>query len=562
MMQMNLNRRKTVVNSALWAAYGDALGFITELTDSAGVMRRAKTDCIKTTMAWRRLIGGRFGGEVVLPAGCYSDDTQLRLSTCRSIRPDGSFDVDSFAKVELPVFDAYALGAGNSSKAAARALANPAVAWFSNFYQDGKTRYLDAGGNGALMRIQPHVWCERQPQLSYQTLHEIIRNVFCTHGHPRALAGALFHAFQLLIAVRERRIADPSEWQETVRRMESIPDIVRKDDQLNRVWLPTWEQKAGRKWDETWKDVLTEVKKFVDLAIQWSIVNAPLEDKYRQLVDSLDATSDAVRGEAVRTAILAQFLAWCSQRDSGAEAILIAVNALGTDTDTVASLVGAFFGTLTENPPPGEVLDRNYIAAQAARLDMIANGERVDHFQYPNILDWHPPRSQLDVVCTSGGKFRVSGLGNAREAGTVFNGRKKDEMWQILPLEFGQTVIIKRRARPFQCPKNEVSTRDVPTEKKVPRGESPMNSSPEQLQLGDSANAATLVATRPGGETMDEITSRLISQGFIPSAIGETLLRFAKDQDGLEKAVAFTAIMVKARRARLRKERGSSSDSE
>src|ERR1700761_9378835 len=102
---------KRVINSALWAATGDALGFMTELTDMQGVKRRTGETEVKTTVAWTRSIGGQFGTTMRFPAGSYSDDTQLRLATCRSLRSDGHFDVETFAKVELPVWLCYALGA-------------------------------------------------------------------------------------------------------------------------------------------------------------------------------------------------------------------------------------------------------------------------------------------------------------------------------------------------------------------------------------------------------------------------------------------------------------------
>jgi ADP-ribosylglycohydrolase len=98
----NLRQLQTV-NSALWAAYGDILGFPTELVDTEGVKRRIGTTKITEPRPWKRLVGGRAGAWVQLAAGTYSDDTQLRLATSRAIRADGYFDVEAFAKVELPV---------------------------------------------------------------------------------------------------------------------------------------------------------------------------------------------------------------------------------------------------------------------------------------------------------------------------------------------------------------------------------------------------------------------------------------------------------------------------
>ena len=145
-----------VVGSSVWAAYGDALGFISELTDEAGLLRRTQGVPLVEPVSWQRRIGGRQGVNVVLPAGCYSDDTQLRLSTARAIGPNG-FDVEAFAKVELTVWPSYALGGGRGTKAAATSLAKDQIAWYANTFKG----WTDCGGNGAAMRIQPHVWSSR-----------------------------------------------------------------------------------------------------------------------------------------------------------------------------------------------------------------------------------------------------------------------------------------------------------------------------------------------------------------------------------------------------------------
>src|SRR5436853_317353 len=120
----NLTRR-----SMMWSAYADAIGFITELASAEMVRRRVGTSTVTHLSPWKRRVGGKFGIEVLLPRGCYSDDTQLRLATGRAIRGDGVFDVEIFAKVELPVWRAYALGAGTGTKTAAHGLTKTNTQW-------------------------------------------------------------------------------------------------------------------------------------------------------------------------------------------------------------------------------------------------------------------------------------------------------------------------------------------------------------------------------------------------------------------------------------------------
>src|ERR1051325_5729055 len=213
---MESKKASAIKSSAFWAAYGDALGFISEITDEAGLRRRLNGRPLEETVVWKRKVGGPFGMFIDLPAGCYSDDTQLRLATARSIRGASDFDVEAFAKIELPVWLSYDLGAGTSTKAAAASLASRNTNWFSNFFSKGKTRYVAGGGNGAAMGIQPHVWSARQLRNPRSYLRDVIRNTVATHGHPRAILGAAFHAVCLAYALDSRQVPDPRLWRDLV----------------------------------------------------------------------------------------------------------------------------------------------------------------------------------------------------------------------------------------------------------------------------------------------------------------------------------------------------------
>ena len=153
------SRRTLALGSALWAAYGDALGWISELTNERSLLKRTAGKPLIKPIPWKRRIGGRTGIVVDLPQGCYSDDTQLRLATGRAIRSEG-FDVEAFAKVELPVWLSYALGGGRATSLAATNLIKRSTPWFANTFKG----WNNSGGNGAAMRIQPHVLVHIQPR--------------------------------------------------------------------------------------------------------------------------------------------------------------------------------------------------------------------------------------------------------------------------------------------------------------------------------------------------------------------------------------------------------------
>jgi len=63
-----LDRRGRVVRSALWAAWADSLGFISELTDERGLLRRLGNNGPELVhpVTWRRRVGGRYGVEIDL----------------------------------------------------------------------------------------------------------------------------------------------------------------------------------------------------------------------------------------------------------------------------------------------------------------------------------------------------------------------------------------------------------------------------------------------------------------------------------------------------------------
>ena len=138
-----------------------------------------------------------------LPAGTYSDDTQLRLATSRSLR-DGRLDVDAWARVELPTFTSYALGGGKATKNGAAAMTQPSKHW-----AEGDRAWSNAGGNGVLMRIAPLAYASLGSDLPTELLLiDVTRNGVVTHGHPRALLPACVHAVMLARSLRTGDLPD------------------------------------------------------------------------------------------------------------------------------------------------------------------------------------------------------------------------------------------------------------------------------------------------------------------------------------------------------------------
>ena len=293
-------REQRTVGSALWAAYGDALGFPTELASPAMVQRRLGSSTSTVLKPWKRRVGGKYGVDVTIPAGGYSDDTQLRLATCRALRGDGEFDVETFSKVELPIGLAYCLGAGRGSKAAAANLTSKKVAWFSNFFEVPGSSYVFGGGNGAAMRVQPHVWAAEDLRSPRGFLKDVARNAVTTHGHMRGIGGALVHAASLATVMQTGTVPVVDEWFDFGDAIKEFVKIVDDDEELSDFWHPTWKKKTGY-------DLKSAVDTVVD---EWvtavaAVAKVPQADpgkSYARIVESLGGLTDEERGSGLKTA--------------------------------------------------------------------------------------------------------------------------------------------------------------------------------------------------------------------------------------------------------------------
>jgi ADP-ribosylglycohydrolase len=449
------DRERRTVSSALWAAWGDALGFITEFADEAGMRRRLGGQPLREPVAWKRRVGGKFGVEVNLPAGCYSDDTQLRLATGRAVHNHG-FDVEAFARVELPIWPAYALGGGKASKAAAASLAKPGTPWFGNTF-DG---WLDAGGNGVAMRIQPHVWAAPHPGSVGTHLIDVITNGVATHGHPRALVGAVLHAVTLGVTLETGQVPPVESWPELLEMTHQAVKLVDENSQLASLWRPIWESAAGVPLDEAWQHTVDECREMFDsvapvVEALGRLNNEPLSattvEAYDALLTRLALREPASRGSGTATVVAAVVLAAALPFDPAASA-LVAAQALGTDTDTIATMAAGIVGACRGADYPAVILDSSYISTEAIRLAGIASGKPGDPFSYPDLLNWAPPRAQLDAVGLDEGRLALAGLGWLDTIDDSPPTTHRGTTWQWMQSDFGASFLIKRRESPRSLP--------------------------------------------------------------------------------------------------------------
>lgn len=531
--------------SALWAAYGDAMGFMTELAGASMVRTRTGRTHINSLIPWKRRIGGKFGVEVALPAGCYSDDTQLRLATSRAIRGNGDFDVEAFANVELPVWLSYALGGGNATKIGAASLSRPGSKWHSNFFKDAKRRYVDCGGNGAAMRIQPHVWASPSGSSDEKLLRDIVRNAITTHGHARGFVGAAFHGMCVKDAMDSGQAPAPDRLIGIAENLQSISHLIVMDRELESMWLPFWSRESRMDLEVSVYTACSEIIEIIRVLKEAKIIGRIAASEYKEMTTLVDGLNRDKLGSGTITSAIAAMLAFWSEGNPLMCAEL-ATNLLGSDTDTIATMACAIAGCCWSDPPPEQPLDSIYIANEATRLAQIRDREKTFTFKYPDLLYWKSPRTSLDCVGTRGNKWYLSGLGEITRWKTgPAQVQQKNIVWTWFELRTGQRALIKHRTTPYEI-QDDAFPLFANNKDKIP-----------QSEVNDGSSWHRTVEPTTKRLSVDSAADDVIKSGFDPKIIGEWLLRFAGESKGVDDAIAFAAIAAKAHNARQEHKRRS-----
>lgn len=539
--------------SAVWAAYGDSLGFITELADSGLVKKRYGNDKVSELKEWKKRIGGRMGAEISLPQGCYSDDTQLRLSTSRSISSAGYFDVESFAKIELPVWLSYALGAGRGTKEAASNLIRRDVNWFSNFFNRKDLSYFDGGGNGAAMRIQPHVWAGAGRLHEDEIILDVIRNSITTHGHPRGFLGAAFHAKCLYICLMEDRVPGPSDWFKIVGELIKVPVYFHRNLELRSFWLPAWEAEKKESIKDAVDQVQGELNLLCEMASEFVSNNSlSIDQRYNLMVAELGGLDPSTRGSGTVCAVLSSALAWLYRDESPHGAMVLAANLLSSDTDSIATMAGAILGAVRNFRPDEPVLDQQYIEQETYRICQRTGDGLIRDFNYPDVSSWRAPKSLSDALVEFNGEGILAGLGGVDFISSpILGAGKSPQMWQWCKLKFGQTVLVKRQqSLPLAMDENRVLQSNLNYGKSVDGIE--LTDLPIKAEQNEGIDTPIVTTDESIEINLDELSSIAIKSGFDEALIGRHILLLIDKGLGIEFAIAYSAIIAKARISRNR----------
>ncbi|MCH8490786.1 MAG: ADP-ribosylglycohydrolase family protein [Oceanicaulis sp.] len=365
------------------AAIGDALGWITEFEKNSDSLKlKYGTDYVSNFYDWKKEVGGRFNGYIDhLKKGSYSDDTQLLLSVARSIKIDGTIDREYFSKIELPNWLLYARGAGRTIKNAARKIERISAKWNSNFfsYKAGNATidYRESGANGAAMRILPIALANFGDIDKIK--EEIFANSIVTHGHPRAIIGAMLYGYAIdtILKFRPEHFtyeAFLTELGKDIHQKLSIPFIQKTNFSS---WEKEWNSKAKIPFRELYQIILDETQQYLR-DVYKSLINKIEDDK---ALKNLGCYSPDTKGSGTSTVIAGIFFC-CKYHKEPIKGIEQAVNSIGTDTDSIAAFAGGLIGSLHGTSIIPERLkliqDSDYLENIALRLLEISESRETE----------------------------------------------------------------------------------------------------------------------------------------------------------------------------------------
>lgn len=317
----------------LSTAIGDALGWPNEPRAKNRVRQQKEADHF---VEWTRSSSNpRWHDEEIL-AGEYSDDTQLTLSVARSIIAGGWEEF--LAGKELPYWLNYERGGGSALLRAAKSYKKGILPWQSRFSRD----YYNAGGNGAAMRILPHVIAAAKTQNTAKLMIDVAKDTILTHGHPRAFLGASCYAYALDYLLRKNTILEYGELVTAV--IDGQGDWgAQLDFNAFGEWLTIANQNCGYDFSIEWERARERMVRQLEF-IRLSLKKGLILDDVKVLTDLGCFRREGGAGDV--TIIAAIYLA-SKYANNPSLGIRIPAFLFGADTDTIASITGGLLGMLS-----------------------------------------------------------------------------------------------------------------------------------------------------------------------------------------------------------------------
>ncbi|MCY4234606.1 MAG: ADP-ribosylglycohydrolase family protein [Bacteroidetes bacterium] len=324
------------------AAYGDALGWPNERlhrnhSESFHTNRR-----LSELKKWTRHSGGRYyPHDQIIEAGTYSDDTQLILSNSRALL-HGVQWLEWFCHIELPFWALYEKGGGGATKRAAEAWKDGISPWSKQRSENDVKKYFDAGGNGVAMRILPHILYNADLDTYAPIAQNILLDGIATHGHPRALVGALCYGYGLWKSIRRTEQLKFGELIDNLLSSSVEWGTLPEPNPISSEWLKIANQHVPD-YHDLWMRTVDELTSYLEIC-KTGISRVPLtlDDGILRSINCFDRN---VSGAGTVATAAAVYLASRYAPDP-MNGVIKAAYAIGTDTDTIASMTGGLLGII------------------------------------------------------------------------------------------------------------------------------------------------------------------------------------------------------------------------
>jgi ADP-ribosylglycohydrolase/predicted enzyme related to lactoylglutathione lyase len=328
------------VGAMLGAACGDALGWPNERVGKSKAPKQPQGR-LHEFRKWTRRSGGRFfPHEEIIEAGEYSDDTQLILCLSRSLLK-GEKWFEFYTQVELPFWSLYERGGGGATKRAVDSWQDGIEPWNPNRKPQDVKRYFEAGGNGVAMRALPHALYLCDEDFS-KVASSIFMDGLTTHGHPRALLGALVYGYALWASLRKEAKLGYGELIDEIIANEAAWSPIPAQDNFSQDWLAQ-AQKHLKDYEKLWLSTKEEILKYLDICKSELSRGALSFDD--DALEKLQCFNKQISGAGTVAATASVYLASRYAADP-INGVIKAAFAVGSDTDTIASMAGGLLGCI------------------------------------------------------------------------------------------------------------------------------------------------------------------------------------------------------------------------
>lgn len=334
---MSCSKKEKYTGALIGAAIGDALGWPNE-QNSKNI--RKNRNSIKTYVEWNRRAGGKYWPhEQKICAGEYSDDTQLIIATARSLLRGRQWS-NFFRQAELPAWLKYERGGGGETKRAAQKWANNISPWDEKSNSPLEIKdYFMAGGNGVAMRILPHIF--RNEENVEKIMEQVVLNGMYTHGHPRALIGAMLYAMAVRTLIQQDVVLSYGELIDVLieeKQWSELPEV-----NNIAIWKSEAEIYAQYDYDRIWNECVKETINYLKIAKE--ALNQGILDLRDDTLQKLGCYNSKINGAGNVSAVVSIYL-FSKYADDPTMAIYETANLSNADTDTLASMVGGLVGAL------------------------------------------------------------------------------------------------------------------------------------------------------------------------------------------------------------------------